>query len=228
MDTPYTQLPVEYDPSSKTVVAREGAASAASASNSNSGLTDELAALNALHKALTAGSSAPAPASGGEGASSSSSSGWVPPPPTAANPKRSAQVAKLRDSGNAAFRAGRHADAVRLYTLGIDMAAGRPAWEPAPPARDELAQLYANRAQAHMALQAWAEGAVDALCSVELKKQGNTKAWWRRAKCLLEMGRLDEADRWLVEACEFEGEESDLIDIGKQVRKAQERAGKSN
>jgi hypothetical protein len=44
------------------------------------------------------------------------------------------------------------------------------------------------------------------------------------------MGRLDEAERWVGEAVEFEGEEADLVDIGKAVRKAQERVAgvKSN
>jgi translocation protein SEC72 len=204
----FTSLPIEYDPATKVV----GGTSAIPTA-----LASELAALNTLHKALTAGPTA----SDGGGAIMH----IVPPPPTAANPKRSAQVAKLRDSGNASLRAGKPADAVRLYTLGLDMAAGRPGWEPVDLARDELAQLYANRAQAHMAVREWALGAVDAECSVELKRQGNTKAWWRRAKCLLEMGRLDEAERWVGEAVEFEGEEADLVEIGRAVRKAQERGG---
>jgi translocation protein SEC72 len=211
----FTPLPIEYDPSTKLVAGTKTPIPAA--------LAAELSALNALHKALTAG---PAASDGGGGTMSH----VAPPPPTAANPKRSAQVAKLRDSGNASLRAGKPADAVRLYTLGLDMAAGRPGWEPVDLARDELAQLYANRAQAHMAARDWALGAVDAECSVELKRQGNTKAWWRRAKCLLEMGRLDEAERWVGEAVEFEGEEADLLEIGRAVRKAQERAagGKGN
>jgi translocation protein SEC72 len=200
----FKPLPIEYDPTTKLVRGTTALPAA---------LGDELAALNALHKALAAG---PADAAG---------AGAVgPPPPNAVNPKRSAQVAKLRDAGNAALRAGKHADAVRLYTLGLDMAAGRPGWEPVDLARDELAQLYANRAQARMAAREWALGAVDAECSVDLKRQGNTKAWWRRGKCLLEMGRLEEAERWVGEAVEFEGEEADLVEIGRAVRKALERA----
>lgn len=56
-----------------------------------------------------------------------------------------------------------------------------------------------------MAMQGWAEGAVDAECSVELKKVGNAKAWWRRGRCLVEMGRLEEARKWVEDALEFEG-----------------------
>jgi translocation protein SEC72 len=205
----FKPLPIEYDPASKLV--------AGTASPVPAALATELAALNALHKALSAGPTAP----DGAGATVH----VVPPPPAASNPKRSAQVAKLRDSGNAALRAGKPQDAARLYTLAVDMAAGRPGWEPVDTARDELATLYANRAQAHMAARDWALGAVDAECSVELKRQGNTKAWWRRGKCLLEMGRLEEAERWVGEAIEFEGEEADLMEIGRAIRMALERAG---
>jgi translocation protein SEC72 len=204
----FKPIPIEYDPASKLVTGTAPPVPAA--------LATELAALNALHKALSAGPTA----SDGAGTIMH----VVPPPPAASNPKRSAQVAKLRDSGNAALRSGKSADAVRLYTLAVDMAAGRPGWEPVDTARDELATLYANRAQAHMAARDWALGAVDAECSVELRRQGNTKAWWRRAKCLLEMGRLEEAERWVGEAVEFEGEEADLVEIGQAINKALERA----
>jgi translocation protein SEC72 len=204
----FKPIAIEYDPASKLVAGTSKPVPAA--------LATELAALNALHKALAAGPTA----SDGAGTIMH----VVPPPPAASNPKRSAQVAKLRDSGNASLRAGKAADAVRLYTLAVDMAAGRPGWEPVDTARDEIATLYANRAQAHMAAREWALGAVDAECSVELRRQGNTKAWWRRGKCLLEMGRLEEAERWVGEAIEFEGEEADLVEIAKEVGRAMERA----
>ena len=53
--------------------------------------------------------------------------------------------------------------------------------------------MYANRAQAYMAMREWSDGAVDAEASVEMKKQGNGKAWWRRGRCLMEMGRVEGA-----------------------------------
>lgn len=83
--------------------------------------------------------------------------------------------------------------------------------------RDEVAGLYANRAQAHMALQNWVEGAVDAECSVESKRVGNAKAWWRRGRCLLEMGREEEAREWVGKGLEVEGSEADLVGLLKEV-----------
>lgn len=141
----------------------------------------------------------------------------MPPPPIPVNQKRSAQVNKLRVSGNDEFRKGKFTEAIKFYTLGLQMALTRPAWEPSQLVREEVAGLYANRAQAHMALQNWPEGAVDAECSVEAKKGGNAKAWWRRGRCLVEMGRLEEAREWVSKGLEMEGEEKELLELLKDV-----------
>jgi translocation protein SEC72 len=197
----FTQIPLQMDPQTKAISATGPV---------NSRLAEELEQLNSLHRALQ-GVEHPA---------------GIPPPPVPVNPKRSAQVNKLRESGNASFRKGAHADAVRMYSLGIDMALGRPAWEPAGLVRDEVAGLYSNRAQAHMAQQNWAEGAVDALSSVEVKKVGNAKAWWRRGKCLLEMSRLDEALEWVDQSLEFENGEADLQSLMKEITETIEKRSK--
>jgi translocation protein SEC72 len=185
----FTLLPLHLDPTSKAI----------SASSNSRVLNEELKTLNELHKSLLTLESP------------------IPPPPVPVNPKRSAQITKLRESGNGEFRKGQHAAAIRFYTLGLDMAFKRPLWEPSGLVRDEVAGLYANRAQAHMALQNWVEGAVDADCSVEAKKMGNAKAWWRKGRCLLEMGRLEEAKDWIGRGLEVEGNESDLVGLLKEV-----------
>ncbi|DAA79284.1 TPA_exp: Uncharacterized protein A8136_0057 [Trichophyton benhamiae CBS 112371] len=129
----------------------------------------------------------------------------IPPPPRPVNPKRSAQIAKLRDTANTAYRKSSFAEAVKMYTLAIEMALGRPAWEPVGLVREELSALYANRAQAYMQQQLWAEAWVDAQLSVECNEQGNGKAWWRGGKCLVEMGRWEEAQKWITKALDIEG-----------------------
>ncbi|KAH9996736.1 TPR-like protein [Xylariaceae sp. FL0662B] len=196
----FTLLPLQIDAQTKNVT---------SPSPSRS-LQAELAALNALHRGLH----------GLEGSQT------VPPAPVPVNPKRSAQVTKLRDSGNAEHRKGRHPEALRFYGLGLQMALGRPPWEPQQLVREEVAALYANRAQAHMALQAWPEGAADAEASVEAKRLGNSKAWWRRGKCLMEMGRLSEARDWVARGLEMEGEEAELIALLKEIDAKLEREKK--
>lgn len=104
------------------------------------------------------------------------------------------------------------------------MALTRPLWEPQGLVRDEVAGLYANRAQAHMAMMNWVEGAVDAEASVEAKRVGNAKAWWRRGRCLLEMGRLEEAKEWVGRGLEMEGNEADLVGLLKEIEERRKRA----
>jgi translocation protein SEC72 len=196
LDT-FTLLPLQIDPQTKAV----------STPSSSRSLQNELTALNTLHRALL----------------SLETPNQVPPPPVPVNPKRSANISKLRDSGNDAHRKGKHADALKFYSLGLQMALTRPLWEPQGLVRDEVAALYANRAQSHMALQAWPEGAADAEASVEAKRVGNSKAWWRRGKCLMEMGRLDEAQEWVRKGLELEGEEGELVALLKDVDAKLER-----
>ncbi|KJZ77254.1 hypothetical protein HIM_03575 [Hirsutella minnesotensis 3608] len=135
--THFDLLPLHMDPKSKAI----GAARRSRA------LDAELEQLNGLHRALL---------------SLEGNTSGVPPPPIPVNPKRTGNVTKLRDNGNAEYRKGRYAEATRLYTLGIQMALTRPLWEPAALVREEVSGLLANRAQAHMALRNWPEGAVDA------------------------------------------------------------------
>ncbi|KAL3419446.1 tetratricopeptide [Phlyctema vagabunda] len=187
----FTTLPVRMDPASKAITT----------TSSSRALNEELATLNALHRSLL------------------TLEGPVPPPPMPVNPKRTANITKLRESGNDSFRKAKHADAIKMYTLGLQMALTRPPWEPSGLVRDEVSGLYANRAQAHMALQNWVEGAIDAEASVECKPVGNAKAWWRRGKCLMEMGRWEEAKEWVGRGLEFEGSESDLVGLLKEIEK---------
>lgn len=184
-------IPLQMDPQSKAI----------SSLQPSRALTAELEALNTLHRALL----------------SVDSPNGAPPPPFPVNPKRSANVMKLRDSGNAEFRKGKYPEAIKFYTLGLQMAMTRPMWEPSPLVREEVASLLSNRAQAHMALSNWPEGMVDANASVESKWQGNAKAWWRKAKCLIEMGRLEEARDWVKRALEVEAEEAELAAMLKEI-----------
>lgn len=187
----FTLLPLQIDPQSKAV----------GTSSPSRSLAAELEALNALHRSLR----------------NLESPNIVPPPPVPVNPKRSANVTKLRESGNGEYRKQRYTEAIKFYTLGLQMALTRPAWEPSQLVREEVHQLYSNRAQAHMQLGAWPDAAADAEASVEAKRQGNAKAWFRRGKCLVEMGRLEEARDWVAKGLEVEGEEKELIDLTKEI-----------
>ena len=80
--------------------------------------------------------------------------------------------------------------------------------------------LLANRAQAYMSKQDWPEGAADAESSVEMKRTGNAKAWWRRGKCLTEMGRWEEAAEWVRKGLEVEGSgETELMGLIGEIER---------
>ncbi|KAI9929829.1 hypothetical protein AWENTII_003727 [Aspergillus wentii] len=180
----FNQHPLHLDPTSKAITL--------DSTHPDSTISAELDTLNTLHRSLI-----------------SLDPPNIPPPPLPINPKRSAQITKLRDSANTAYRKTNHAEAVRLYTFAIDMAVSRPGWEPVALARDELSALYANRAQAQMAQSAWPEGLIDAKCSVECKGVGNVKGWWRIGKCFAEMGRWEEAKEVVERALDVEGKSGD-------------------
>jgi translocation protein SEC72 len=139
----------------------------------------------------------------------------VPPPPANVNPKRTVQITRLKEAGNAAFKQGKIPESLKIYDLAIRMAGDRPPWEPAGLVREELFTLLNNRAAALMAQQEWPAAAGDAEASVELKRLGNIKGWWRRGQCLKEMGRLQEAEDWVRSGLEFERAGPDRANIGE-------------
>lgn len=130
----------------------------------------------------------------------------VPPPPAPVKPQRSATVNKMREAGNKALGLQNYKEAIEMYNLGIKAASERPAWEASGLVREELSTLYNNRAQALMSApdQRWPEAAIDAEISVEMKKVGNVKAWYRRGYCLRQMGRLQEAADWVKSGLDLE------------------------
>lgn len=172
----FTLLPLHIDPQTKAV------------SSSDASLLNDLEQLNHLARAFT----------------QLETPNQVTPPPAPVNPKRSVQITKLKDSGNASYKKGSFPDAIKMYDLAIKMAADRPPWEASGLAREELSLLHGNRSQALYAQQDWAAAAVDAEIAVELKRIGNVKAWWRRAQCLKEMGRIEEALEFAKTGLEFE------------------------
>ncbi|EAW12589.1 uncharacterized protein ACLA_010120 [Aspergillus clavatus NRRL 1] len=204
----YNQYPLHLDPSSKAISLPPSSSQSASQTAT---INEELQALNHLHRSLI-----------------SLDPPNIPPPPLPINPKRSAQISKLRDTANQAYRKSNYPEAVKLYTYAIDMALSRPGWEPVNLVRDELSALYANRAQAHMAQQAWPEGMLDAKSSVDCKPVANVKAWWRAGKCLSEMGRWEEAKTILERGLEVEGKESEGgKELGTLLEEVQQRLQKS-
>ena len=192
LDT-YTHIPLHLDPTTKQV-------SAQSASSVDAATLAAITHLNALHTSLK----------------TLETPSQIPPPPVPVNPKRSAQISKLKDAAAAAHRKAHFAEAVRLWGYAVDMASGRPAWEPVGLVREELAALFVGRGESWAGERKWVEAWKDAERSVECrsgaavgpqgqKGPGNVKAWVLGGRCLVEMGRWGEAVEWCQRGCEVEG-----------------------
>lgn len=173
----FTLLELSIDPSTKAV------------SSSSSSLAKHLETLNSTHRGLL----------------SLNTPDQAPPPPLPVQPQRSQQITKLRESAQAALKkpAGNPsggsgipaniADAIKLYTLAVDMALSRPAWEPSGLVREEAAVTLSGRAEAYALARQWADSLVDAKLSVESKPAGNVGAYVQAGRALIEMGRRSEA-----------------------------------
>lgn len=210
----YTHLPIRIDPQTKQI----------SAPSADRSIQKALQHVNALH---TAFKNVETPSN-------------IPPPPVPVNPKRSAQITKLRESANTAQRKGQYQEAIRLWSFAIDMATGRPGWEPIGLVRAELADLFLGRANAEAAAQQWIEAWKDAESSTECKRgpgqgpngekiPGNPKAFIVAGRCLSEMGKWIQAVEWLERAVDTEGKEGEdgkeLVKMLEQARKQLERGG---
>lgn len=136
---------------------------------------------------------------------------------------------KMREQGSTALRRSTNSpatanasaqEAIKLYTYALEMALGRPGWEPASLVREEASALFSLRAQAYVQAGMWPEGAADARCCVELVRRmgggsggasggasgsSEKKAYVQRGRCLVEMGRWEEAREWVREGMEVAG-----------------------
>lgn len=100
MEETFHPIQISIDPNTKAI------------SSSDPTLTSEIDELNKMHRAFI---SLDAP-------------NQVPPPPAPVNPKRSVQINKMRESGNASYKKGAYGDAIKMYDMAIRMASERPTW----------------------------------------------------------------------------------------------------
>ena len=157
----------------------------------------------------------------------------TPPPPVPVKKNRTDQINKLKESASAAAKKGGGGDgpgsvnteAIKLYTLALDMAYGRPGWEPAGLLREELAQLYNLRSAAYSSGRLYADAWIDAKCSAESKTAGNATAYLRGVTALTEMGRRREARLWAEQG--LKKEEDSLENVRSQVYSAQKQGANS-
>ena len=79
-----------------------------------------------------------------------------------------------------------------MYTMAVNVAAARLPWEPNGLMKDELTMVLSNRAAAYSALGDYVSALVDAELVIQIKRPWS-KGHFRKAKALVELGRLEEA-----------------------------------
>ncbi|KAI9316032.1 hypothetical protein BX666DRAFT_1954080 [Dichotomocladium elegans] len=133
------------------------------------------------------------------------------PPPNAANPVRSGQVNRLKEEGNKFFKTGNYTEAIRFYTMAVDLSWSRPLWEPLAfqYVREELSPVLSNRSAAHLALRNFVDALVDAETVTQLKREWS-KGWFRKGKALWGMGRAQEAADAFQTGLRFDHESEEL------------------
>jgi len=114
------------------------------------------------------------------------------------------KAAELKERGNAAFEAGRHEEAVQIFTDCITL-----------DTENEI--YYSNRAASYLALKQFKLGATDARRVIFLKP-GWVKGWARLGFCLLGMGDA-EARETLEKAVSMEPNDASLrSSLDKAIR----------
>ena len=132
-----------------------------------------------------------------------------PPPPNAIPPQRSMAINQAKENGNTAYRNKDWAEAIKMYTLAIDVAASRPLWEANQVARDELSLCLANRSAAFAMCQDWIGALCDAEAVTKLKKPW-AKGHYRKGKALVGLERWKEAREAFELGLQFDPENKDL------------------
>ncbi|TIA89931.1 hypothetical protein E3P99_01833 [Wallemia hederae] len=133
----------------------------------------------------------------------------VPPPPTIMKPTRSQQFTKAKEDGNALFKQGNLDEAIRLFTVAIELAADRPPWESHVLAREELSLALSNRALCYHNKEEYDKSLVDADAVVEIKRPWS-KGHFRKGKALIGLNRLQEARDAILLGLDFEPSNDDL------------------
>ncbi|KAI8990191.1 hypothetical protein BDB01DRAFT_848273 [Pilobolus umbonatus] len=141
------------------------------------------------------------------------------PPPNAPNPTRNAQVNRLKDEGNKHFKQNNFSEAIRFYSMAVDLSWSRHLWEPLAfqYVREELSPVLSNRSAAHLSLKNYVEAYVDAEIVTRLKREWS-KGWFRKGKALIGLGRVDEAREAFHTGLRFDHESEELKKAVEEIK----------
>ncbi|EMR10652.1 hypothetical protein PNEG_01351 [Pneumocystis murina B123] len=146
----------------------------------------------------------------------------IPLPPNQVHPKRSIHINRLKESGTEHSRRKNYDEALKFFTLAVEMAYGRPYWEPASLSRDELAAAFYERCTVYLASKQWKNAFVDASTVIGIRKAWS-KGHLCKSKALQGMGILDKAKESLELGLSFEPKNDELLAALKELNRQLER-----
>lgn len=148
----------------------------------------------------------------------------------------------FKESGNEAFREKRWSDAREFYGRGIAVVTGEEKRrqrgekprenDPDGDSEAEIAKqravlgtLYVNRAACHLEMKNHRSCWLDCNAALQLNPQ-NVKAWYRSAKALLAVGRIEEADDACAGGLAVDAENGPLKAVARDIIARAEAAAK--
>ena len=143
--------------------------------------------------------------------------------------------ADFKERGNECFKVRGYVDAKEFYTKGIAIlfaeerkrANGEVTKNPegVPDSAEEIAgqkqmleAMYLNRAACHLALDNYRSCWTDCAAALRLNPR-NLKAYYRSAKALLAVDRIDEADDMCARGLSFDENNKSLRDVAEEIMK---------
>lgn len=126
----------------------------------------------------------------------------VPPPGNQISGNLTKQVDKLRETAARESKQGKHAEALKLLTMALDMALRRALWESVQYQISQIVIILSDRCDAFIKLNKWADAYGDAhiLTTIQPNEWSN---FYRKARCLRRIEQYGEARANLNTALEF-------------------------
>lgn len=140
----------------------------------------------------------------------------VPPTPEHITQQVTTQVNKLKEAGTLAVKQDKLKEAVKHFTLAIDMALKRPPWEATQYTIEELCKCLGPRADAYMSQNLWPDAYCDSALLVLLKPM-DAKNHYRKGRCLESVRKYNEAKAAYTAGLSINPDDSDLKASLKEV-----------